>query len=112
MRPLNRPTSRAFRVPSMHLDKAKKRLQKLANKHFQGYPLITISYFGCDEEKANRVQVEFIEEEGEQAQVEKFTCANEVREDEVIQSAIIKIIERSGAKSVVIREGVTVEGNE
>jgi hypothetical protein len=39
---------------------------------------------------------------------ERFHCKSDAREDEVIQSAIVKMIERSGAKTIKQSEGVDV----
>ena len=69
-------------------------------KGFQGYPIITIAYYGPDDKLATKVAVGFIEEEGADVQMERFSTASDVRADITVQSAIIKIIERSGAKTV------------
>jgi len=90
----------------MNLDKSKKRIAKKVKMGTQGHPVLTISYFGPTDEMATRVVVEFQGEEGEQVQVEKFDTKGDAREDEIIQSAIVKMIERSGAKTVVQKEGI------
>lgn len=75
---------------------------------FQGYPKISLTYYGKTTSLANEVVVEFILEEGAEVQVEKFASKIDAREDEVIQSALVKMIERSEAKTVVQAEGVSV----
>jgi hypothetical protein len=45
-------------------------------------------------------------EEGADIQVERFSSKIDARDDEVIQSALVKMIERSEAKTVVQAEGV------
>lgn len=95
----------------MNLEKSKKRISKKVKMGFQGYPVITIAYFGVSEDFANQVVIEFVAEEGEDAQVEKFNTKGDTREDDVIQSAIVKMIERSGAKTVVQVEGVVSPDN-
>ena len=40
--------------------------------------------------------------------VERFSCDTDIREDEVIQSTIVKIIERSGANTVSEVAGVEI----
>jgi len=91
----------------MNLEKSKKRIAKRVKMSHQGYPEITIEYFGVDSGCANGVSVRFCQEEGAEIQEQRLASAGDAREDEVIQSAIVKIIERSEAKSVVQVEGVS-----
>lgn len=90
----------------MNLDKAKKRIAKYARKGFKGYPQISLSYFGETSDLATEVSVEFVLEEGAGAQEQRFAGEADVREDEVIQSAIVKIIERSEVKTVLMSGAV------
>jgi hypothetical protein len=90
----------------MNLEKSKKRISKKAKMGFQGYPTIEITYLGLNDSVANEVILKLVLEEGAEPQTERFTTVNEIREDETIQSAIVKMIERSGAQSVVLSEGV------
>lgn len=76
---------------------------------FQGYPKITIAYFGNRKDLADEVVLTFLVEEGAESMEEKFQSKLDAREDEAIQSAIVKMIERSGAKTVVLSEGVTLQ---
>lgn len=92
----------------MHLEKAKKRIAKQVQKGFRGYPQISLAYFGAIKELATEVVVSFVLEEGAEAQEEKFSSDSDVREDETIQSVLVKIIERADAKSVIQVEGVAV----
>lgn len=73
---------------------------------FQGYPTIEITYLGPNDSLANEVLLKLVLEDGAEPQTERFTTASDIREDETIQSAIVKMIERSGAQSVVLSEGV------
>jgi hypothetical protein len=90
----------------MNLEKSKKRISKKAKMGFQGYPTIEITYFGPNDNLANKVLLELVLEEGAEPQAEKFTTASDIREDESIQSAIVKMIERSGAQTVYLNDGV------
>lgn len=90
----------------MNLDKSKKRIAKRAKMGFQGYPIISISYWGKSVSHAEEVRVQFVMEEGADAQVEQFTSKVDAREDEAIQSALVKMIERSEAKTVVQTDSV------
>ena len=91
----------------MNLDKAKKRLAKKAKMGFKGYPLLSLSYFGETPELATKVTIAFTLEEGAAAQEQSFTGAN-VKEDESIQSALVKILERTDAKSLVEEPGIAI----
>ncbi|QEY12213.1 MULTISPECIES: hypothetical protein [unclassified Cellvibrio] len=92
----------------MNLDKSKKRIAKRAKMGFQGYPKISLTYYGKTTSHADEVAIEFVLEEGADTQVERFSSKIDAREDEVIQSAIVKMIERSEAKTVVQVDGVLI----
>jgi hypothetical protein len=92
----------------MNLEKSKKRLAKKAKMGFQGYPVITLTYYGTTTNHADEVVVEFLLEEGAEIQVERFSSKDDAREDEVIQSALVKMIERSEANTVVQNESVLI----
>lgn len=91
----------------MNLDKAKKRIAKQVKKGFKGYPQITLAYFGESPDLANEVVVQFALEENAAIQEERFSSETDVRENEIIQSALVKIIERASANSVIQVAGVT-----
>ncbi len=90
----------------MNLDKSKKRISKKVKMGFQGYPTIGISYSGPNESLATEVSLEFVSEEGKEPQTEKFKTESDIREDETVQSAIVKMIERSGAQTVTLNESI------
>ena len=92
----------------MNLDKSTKRIAKKVKQGFQGYPQITLAYYGKSESCATQVVVSFILEEGASAQEEKFSSENDVRKDETIQTTLVKIIERADAKTVVEVAGVAI----
>lgn len=92
----------------MNVDKAKKRIAKQVKKGFKGYPQITLAYFGKSADCATEVVVQFTLEEGSEVQEERFVSEADVKENEVIQSALVKIIERANANSVIEIEGVSV----
>ncbi|OUS27395.1 hypothetical protein A9Q99_15475 [Gammaproteobacteria bacterium 45_16_T64] len=93
----------------MNLEKSKKRIAKKAKMGFQGYPKISIAYLGRSENKADEVVLTFLADEKSQSMEERFQCGSDAREDEAIQSAIVKMIERSEAKTVVLLEGVELK---
>lgn len=92
----------------MNLDKSKKRIAKRVKMGFKGYPEISISYAGSRSDLAEEVIVVFVAEEGSSPMEEKFKSKSDAREDEVIQSAIVKMIERSEAKTVTLAEGIVI----
>jgi hypothetical protein len=92
----------------MNLEKSKKRIAKRAKMGFQGYPKISLTYYGKTTNYANEVVVEFVLEEGAEIQTEKFSSKLDAREDEIIQSALVKMIERSEAKTVSHIEMISV----
>lgn len=91
----------------MHIDKAKKRIAKQVKKGFKGYPQITLEYFGASSDCATEVAIRFTQELGAPEQEQRFASEADVREDEVIQTALVKIIERADASSVLEIEGVS-----
>ncbi|GLR74484.1 hypothetical protein [Aliivibrio sifiae] len=92
----------------MNVDKAKKRIAKQVKKGFKGYPQLSLSYFGKTSELATEVVVTFTLEEGAEPQEQKFVSENNVREDETIQSVLVKIIDRADANSVMEVEGTAI----
>ncbi|NVK55329.1 MAG: hypothetical protein HWE26_06925 [Alteromonadaceae bacterium] len=92
----------------MNVDKAKKRIAKQVAKGFNGYPLIAIEYFGGGPGLATKVVIQFILEEGSEPQAQQFTSEKDVRNDEAIQTVLLKIIERADANSVTEKQGVSV----
>ncbi|MEH6344705.1 MAG: hypothetical protein V7785_06440 [Bermanella sp.] len=90
----------------MNLEKSKKRISKKAKMGFQGYPTIEITYYGPNDSLAIEVLLQFVVEEGAEPQIQKFVTKCDIREDEAIQSAIVKTIERSGAQSVSVSNAV------
>lgn len=92
----------------MNVDKAKKRIAKQVKKGFHGYPLISLAYFGKTPDLASEVVISFVAEENAEPQKQTFVSGNDAREDEAIQSALVKIIERADAKTVAEQDGVSI----
>lgn len=90
----------------MNIDKAKKRIAKQVAKGFKGYPMVSIAYFGLKPDFATQVRVQFIAEEGGEPQEQKLSSSTDVRNDETIQTVIVKILERTQAVSVMEVAGV------
>ena len=92
----------------MNLDKAKKRIAKLVKKGDHGYPQLSIAYFGSTTESATEVVVSFTLDETTAAQDQKFESKENAREDETIQSTLVKIIERTNANTVIEISGISL----
>ncbi len=92
----------------MNLDKSTKRIAKRVKKGFQGYPQISLAYFGKSTDLATEVVVGFTSEEGAAVQEQKFVSEGDVRKDETIQTTLLKVIERADAKTVVEAVGVAL----
>jgi len=92
----------------MNVDKAKKRILKRVQRGFKGYPQISVEYFGKTPDLATEVVISFLSEENGEPQIQRFTSDNDVREDETIQSVLLKIIERAGVNTVVESRVISV----
>ena len=92
----------------MNLDKAKKRIAKQVKKGDHGYPKITLAYYGTTKDLATEVAVQFMLSEGHGVPEERFSCETELRANELIQTTLLKIIERANVNSVIEVEGVAV----
>jgi len=93
----------------MNLEKSKKRIAKKVKMGFQGYPELSIAYFGSTADVAEQLVVSFVIDEGAEPMEERFQSKSDAREDESIQSAIVKMIERSGAKTVKQLDTVQIQ---
>jgi hypothetical protein len=93
----------------MNLDKSTKRIAKRVRSGFQGYPQISLAYFGATDNCATEVVVGFILEEGAATQEEKFFSKGDARKDETIQTTLLKVIERANAKTVIEVAGITIK---
>ena len=92
----------------MNVDKAKKRIAKLVKKGIKGYPQVSLEYFGKTSDSATEVVVTFTLEEGAEPQKQKIVSESDAREDEAIQSVLVKIIERANANTVTEIDGVSL----
>ena len=91
---------------NMNLDKSQKRINKRVKRGFHGYPMISIQYFGPTEVLATKVEVAFMEQENAEPMLETFNSETDIRQDETVQTTIIKIIDRVDAKTVTLEDKV------
>lgn len=92
----------------MNVDKAKKRIAKQLKKGINGYPKIELEYFGKASQCATEVVISFILNEGDEPQEQRFKSETDAKEDEAVQSILVKIIERANAATVAEIEGITL----
>lgn len=92
----------------MNLDKSTKRIAKRVKRGFQGYPQISISYFGKTADCASEVLIGYIAEENASVQEQRFQCESDARTDETLQTTLLKVIERADAKTVLEDKAVTI----
>ena len=90
----------------MKLDRSKKRISKKSKKGFQGYPVVTIAFYGPNNKLATKVAVGVILHQDGDVEMERFVSTTDVRNDEKINAKIVDIIEASGAKSVSAVDGI------
>ena len=84
------------------------RLRKKAKRGFQGYPIATVAYYGPDDQRASKVAVAVIREEGGDADpLERwFTDAIDTRQDPGVTEAIVHFLQQHGVKSVVLPDRI------
>ena len=90
------------------MNEKSKKLKKLANKGFRGYPIATVAYYGPDDKHATKVAVGIVPDEGEQPSVLErwFSEVNDIRVDRTTNEEIISFIKENRAKSVVIADRI------
>ena len=76
---------------------------KKRGKGFCGYPVATVAFYGPDDTRATKVSVGIVAHEGaDAAPVERwFSKTTDARTDTEVTEAIVRFIDRHGAKSVV-----------
>jgi hypothetical protein len=88
--------------------KKTKKLQKLMNKGFRGYPIATIAYYGPDDKNATKVAVGIVPHENAGPSMLKrwFNEQIDIRIDRIVNEEIIAFIKENKAKSVVMADRI------
>ena len=88
--------------------KKPKKIKKLLNKGFRGYPVATIAYYGPDDKNATKVAVGIVPSEDAEPDILKrwFSEDTDIRKDRIANEEIIKFIKENGAKSVVMGDRI------
>jgi hypothetical protein len=89
-------------------DRFAKRLRKKAKKGMRGWPVATIAFYGPNLSQATKVAVGIVPSEN--ADVEELrdwkVDRGDVRTDSGIASEILEYIEKHGARTVVMSDGI------
>jgi hypothetical protein len=88
--------------------KKSKKLKKLLNKGFRGYPIATIAYYGPDDKNATKVAVGIVPNENVEPTILKrwFNEEIDIRKDRITNEEIIEFIKEHEAKSVVMADRI------
>jgi hypothetical protein len=83
-------------------------LKKRARRGFQGFPAATIAWYGPDDQRASKVAVGIIVEEGGEPQALErwFSKDQDIRHDRVIGAEIQQFLQSHGVKSVVVTDRI------
>jgi hypothetical protein len=84
-------------------------LKKKARRGFLGYPVATIAFYGPDDKRASKVSVGIVAaQDAEAIALERwFAQDGDVRKNPVVAAEILHFLGVHGAKSVVMKDGIT-----
>lgn len=87
---------------------ARERLERKAERGFQGYPIGTVAFYGPDNRRATKVVVGIAHDDrGKVRKLEKwFSDVADVREDAAIGAQILSFLQQHGVRSVVVGPGI------
>jgi hypothetical protein len=83
-------------------------LKKKARRGFRGYPIATMAFYGSDDERASKVAVCIVIEEGaEPAAIQRwFSEEGDVRADLAIGGEILQFVQDHGVRSVIATDRI------
>lgn len=92
----------------MKKDKYKRKLEKISQKGFKGYPVATIVYYGPDSERATKTVVGIITGKDENiAHMGKyFSETIDIRMNSLINKQILNFLKKHHIQSVIIPEKI------
>ena len=86
----------------------RERLERKAERGFQGYPLGTVAFYGPDNRRATKVAIGIVHDDrGKVREMEKwFSEVTDVRDDATIGAQILSFIQQHHVRSVVVGPGI------
>lgn len=83
-------------------------LRKKAKRGHRGYPVATVAFYGPTDERATKVAVGIIHDEGEEpAALERwFVEKEDIRRDQSVEQKILTFLETHGVRSVAMSDGI------
>ena len=90
------------------LERARKRLSKRANRGFRGWPVATVALYGPDDTMATKLAVGIVPSEDAEATGLRrwFSQGADIRGDTRVAEEVLAFIEMTGAKTVVMTDGI------
>jgi hypothetical protein len=81
---------------------------KKIRRRFRGYPVATVAFYGPDAERASKVVVAIVRDEGHEPDpLERWFSEDiDVRTDAAVGEEVMAFIKRHGVKSVVVTDGL------
>lgn len=87
----------------------REKLRKQQKKQgFHGYPVITVAFYGPDDQRASKVVASFIRHEGDDIEtMKKWYCeTGDVRSDRRVKAEILAFSAEKNAKSIVTTDRI------
>ena len=90
------------------LERARKRLSKRAKKGFRGYPVATVALYGPDDIMATKLTVGIVPaENAEVTDLRRwYSEGSDIRNDVDVTEEVLAFVADTGAKSVVMTDGM------
>jgi len=86
----------------------RERLERKAERGFQGYPIGTVAFYGPDNRRASKVAVGISHDDrGKVREMEKwFSDVADVRDDTTIGAQVLSFLQQHHVRSVVVGPGI------
>lgn len=86
---------------------ARKALLKKAKRGLRGYPVVTVAFYGPDDQRATKVAVSLVRAAGAEPEtVERWFSEDDARHDVAIAKRILAFIEEHAARTVVLADRI------
>jgi hypothetical protein len=82
-------------------------LAKKASRGFRGYPIVTVAYYGPDDQRATKVAASVVLAAGaEPATVDRWFSEHDARRDAAIAKHLLGFVQKHGARTVVLADRI------